>query len=242
MRFAPAFVALALLLFGSSAMAQYGVEFTAPDTTKTICYPDSTVFTSIHFPLHIKNTGSVNDRFVVDFPSQNLPSQWFATFCDTFLCFSLPCTLSLNPGDTVPNAIHVAVGVYGETGTGWVTCSVTSVGNPSLHPELRFWLRADPNGVEEGRGITGLEAPGIRIYPNPMRDGCEVLWGEAKGREASLRLYDVQGRLFATLRSTTGFFRWEGRDSKGRAAPAGMYFYVVSYGSRQAFGKLLRIR
>ncbi len=242
MRLAFAFVALTLLLLGSTAMAQYGVEFTAPDTTKTI-YPDTSVSTSIHFPVHIKNTGTVSDRFVVDFPSQSLPPDWFATFCDTNLCFTLPDTVTLNPGDTMPNGIHVAINVFGETGTGWVVCSVTSLGNPNLHPELRFWLHAYPNGVEEGgKGLMGPGTSGIRIHPNPMREGCEVLWSEAKGREALLRVYDVQGRRVVTLSSTTGSFRWDGRGPEGRAAPAGMYFFIASSGGRQVSGKLLRVR
>lgn len=241
MRYTPIFVALALILLGSYARAQYGVEFTAPETTKTI-YPDTTTTTNNLFPVHIKNVGTASDQFIINFPNQNFPPDWFASFCDDHICYSLPCTVALNPGDTVPNHIHVGIYVFGETGTGWVLCSVTSIGDTSLHPELRFWVHAFPNGVEAGHGVMGVGSQGFRVNPNPMQEGCEVLWGETKGREASLKVYDAEGRLLVTLRSTTGLFRWDARDASGRAVPAGMYFYVAESGSRRFPGKILRIR
>lgn len=242
MRFATAAALLLLALVGTSAQAQYGVEFTAPETTMT-CYPDTTMTTEFRFPVHVKNTGTSSDSFVINFPGQSLPPDWFATFCDDHLCFGLPCTFSINPGDTIPNHIHVAIDVWNETGTGWVICSVTSVGDSSQHPELRFWVHALSSGVEDnGEGLNGLTGRGLRITPNPMREGCEAFWEGAKGRNATLGIYDLQGRHLQTLRSTTGLFRWDGKDALGRDLPAGAYFYVAESGGRRVSGKILRIR
>jgi len=242
MRLTFLFAVLALVLLGSSVQAQYGVEFSAPETTMTI-YPDTTTSTENRFPLHIKNVGSVSDQFIINYPGQSLPPDWFATFCDDHICYGLPCTVAVNPGDTIPNHIHVAITVFGETGTGWVLCSVTSVGNPNLHPELRFWVHAFPNGVEaNGEGLRGLSGHGVRITPNPMREGCTALWEGAKGQDAVFGIYDLQGRRLVTLRSTTGLFLWDGSDALGRALPAGTYFYVAESGGRRVSGKILRIR
>ena len=229
---------LVLDLSAISAQAQYGVEFTAPETTATI-YPDTSMLTEIRFPVHIKNIGSTSDQFIIDFPGQSLPPDWFATFCDDHVCFDLPYTVAVNPGDTVPNHIHVAINVFGETGTGWVLCSVTSVGNPGLHPELRFWIHAFPNGVENQEGFKGPRVQGVQVTPNPFREKCEIRLPSG----VTVGIYDGLGRRIRELRAggAPGFV-WDGRDARGMKVPAGVYFFVSESGAERLTGKILRIR
>ena len=67
--------------------------------------------------------------------------------------------------------------------------------------------------------------------PNPFRGQTTILYGVPGGGElATLRVYDVQGRLVRTLyegRAPSGLALavWDGRSDRGEPVPAGVYFY-----------------
>jgi hypothetical protein len=98
-------------------------------------------------------------------------------------------------------------------------------------------------GVDEpqpGRGFDG--ADGGRSWlappaPNPARRGtpCEVRFGLAESGRASLRIFDVGGRLVRTLMDANvaagaGRLVWDGRGEMGRALPAGVYLLRLDAG------------
>jgi hypothetical protein len=86
--------------------------------------------------------------------------------------------------------------------------------------------------------FTGVEAlPAVVVYengldpcrPNPVRNETSICFRIAQPSEVSLRVYDVTGRLVATLadgRREAGEYRilWQGRNTSGKRVAAGVYF------------------
>ena len=103
---------------------------------------------------------------------------------------------------------------------------------------------AIPTGVPSGLVAEGL----IRIEPNPARDDAVIHYAVARdGTVVRLKIYDVTGRLVATLLdgvSLSGSQRatWNGRAEQGGRASAGIYFVVLEIGERREAGKLVLLR
>lgn len=234
MRFTLILAALTLALLCSSALAQYGLEFTAPDTFKTLD-PDSTI--AVYY-VHIKNTGSVPDSFRVTFPRQNMPPNWFGMFCDDYVCYDVPFNFSLNPGDTFTNHPHISIVAFVDKGTGWLVCSVQSFGNPNLYQEIRFWCTA-LTGVEQGERGRRMTGRAVKVAPNPFRERCEI----SLPAGGTVGIYDGLGRRIRELRAgVTSSVSWDGKDGRGERVPAGVYFFVAESGETKQTGKILRVR
>jgi hypothetical protein len=86
-----------------------------------------------------------------------------------------------------------------------------------------------------GRGDGGFDPEVLPIAgldpfrPNPFRGGTELRFAVAAGGPASLRIYDVGGRLVRVLLDrpiSAGEHRltWDGKDRSGAPAPPGVYF------------------
>lgn len=184
MRFATAILLLILALAMTPAQAQYGVDFTAPDTFKTV-RPDSTAI----FHVHIRNSGSVQDSFRISLPRRNMPANWIPLFCDSFVCYDPPFNILLDPGESFANDPHVSIIAWQDLGSGWVECQVRSWGDTTLHREIRFWCRNDV-GVEGGPEASRPGADRYLPAPNPFSSYARI-----PGRESeSFVLYDVSGR------------------------------------------------
>lgn len=184
MRFATAILFLTLAFEILPARAQYGLEFTAQDTFKAV-RPDSTAI----FHVFIRNSGSVRDSFRIRWTGQDMPANWVPTFCDSMTCFDLPVNITLDPGEFLANAPHVAIIAFMDLGTGWVECQVRSWGDTTLHREIRFHC-ANNTGVEGGERVQGTRAQGIQVTPNPFSSYARIPGHEGE----SFVLYDVSGR------------------------------------------------
>src|SRR5262249_1107220 len=81
-------------------------------------------------------------------------------------------------------------------------------------------------GVGAGaRPVEGLR----RVGPNPARGRVEVEYALAKSGVVELAVYDVLGREVRSLErgvkaAGVGYASWDGRDSRGGRAGAGVYF------------------
>jgi hypothetical protein len=69
--------------------------------------------------------------------------------------------------------------------------------------------------------------------PNPFRDETEVAYALPVATRATLRVYDVSGRLVRTLVDSdmpagVHLARWDGRDESGRPVGSGVYFFRFS--------------
>ena len=72
--------------------------------------------------------------------------------------------------------------------------------------------------------------------PNPFNPETQIAFGLPGPSHATLRVYNVIGRLVRTLIDRdlpAGYHtaRWEGRDEQGRSAASGVYFYELRAGS-----------
>jgi len=106
--------------------------------------------------------------------------------------------------------------------------------------------------VEEGQFGDESASASLRfeVFPNP--GGAEFHFSFAANRErvASVRIYDLQGRLVRDLRralamlvESGGELTWDGRNDRGESASAGVYFARVSYNTGgEASQKLILIR
>lgn len=86
-----------------------------------------------------------------------------------------------------------------------------------------------------------LPAAGWRVYPNPFRESLRI---EAPGR-GRVAVYDVRGGLVRALASGQEPFggmrrlEWDGRDARGKRAPAGVYFVRIGGAPGGAFARVV---
>jgi hypothetical protein len=85
-------------------------------------------------------------------------------------------------------------------------------------------------------------------YPNPFNPSTTIRFGvPAPGAVASLRVYDVAGKLVATLLdnekvSGTREVRWNGKDRRGADVASGVYFYRLITPEKTLSRKLVVLR
>ena len=84
-------------------------------------------------------------------------------------------------------------------------------------------------------------------YPNPMLRTVRIPFDSGTPRRLRLDLFDVTGRLVATLfdgEAAPGpqHVTWNGRNAEGVSASAGLYFYRLSDGNSALTRKLLLIK
>ena len=103
----------------------------------------------------------------------------------------------------------------------------------------------EPSAILESDAvaIAGLLLP----RPNPFRKTVLVCYGLPSERDVDLRVFDICGRMVATLDSgskTAGSHSviWDGRDGRGQEAPGGTYFVRLRVGGESFERKFIRIR
>jgi flagellar hook capping protein FlgD len=135
-------------------------------------------------------------------------------------------TLALKPGQRAGGEVAVVAGKF--SGSDGVTLGV-ELGRPSqtLPGAARVALSANqPNPFSTETAFT-LE----------LNEAADVIVG----------IYDLRGRSVANLHRAPlaagpHVFRWNGRDSDGRSAPNGVYFYQATVGGRSLARKLILMR
>jgi hypothetical protein len=88
----------------------------------------------------------------------------------------------------------------------------------------------------------------LETFPNPFNPGLTVRYVIATPASVSLRVYDVSGRLVATLQEDhselAGFHSipWDGRDSSGRRVGSGVYVVRLEAGKDTRSQKVVLAR
>ena len=94
-------------------------------------------------------------------------------------------------------------------------------------------------------------ADGVRVrpsFPNPFHSQTTIAYHLPEPAEASVVVYDVRGRQVRTLEDPgskpAGWHHvpWDGRNQRGDAVPAGVYFYRVRAGTSVKTGKVTMTR
>lgn len=106
---------------------------------------------------------------------------------------------------------------------------------------------------ESVSGSTARDRAVCSAYPNPCNPRATIamlLPSEPGGLDpaaARLRIHDLRGRLIRSV--SGGEMRdgrletvWDGRDSSGRSAPSGRYFYSLVWGGVRGAGTVLLVR
>lgn len=92
------------------------------------------------------------------------------------------------------------------------------------------------------------EVPAIfAARPNPFVSDTEISFSLPAAGRASIRLFDISGRLVRTLQDGAAVagvhrLRWDGRDERGRSTPAGIYFAHFTSGNVVRTERILRLR
>jgi hypothetical protein len=84
-------------------------------------------------------------------------------------------------------------------------------------------------------------------HPNPFNPSTAIRFTLAAKSYASLRVYDVSGKLVATVLSRelpAGPQRviWDGKNHRGESVATGVYFYSLTAGSQKATKKMVLLR
>jgi hypothetical protein len=85
------------------------------------------------------------------------------------------------------------------------------------------------------------------IFPNPSAAATTITWSQPREERVGLGIYDLSGRLVARLVDGVAgegshAVRWDGTDSSGRRAPAGVYLYRLKSGSFREAKYLVLVR
>ncbi|MFH1145047.1 MAG: FlgD immunoglobulin-like domain containing protein [Candidatus Eisenbacteria bacterium] len=154
-----------------------------------------------------------------------------------------------------PGGWEVCSEPVGSDTSGWAVIPAKSVGLFRCGETPEFWSVLDPaNRVEpppdpvlgEGSAL----APGsIRLdaHPNPFDGDTRVAFELARADDIDLAVFDAQGRRVRALASgLQGAGRhellWDGRDDRGNACAAGVYFFQLQAGGAVHTRQVLTIR
>jgi hypothetical protein len=146
------------------------------------------------------------------------------------------CTEIVIPFDAVVGQINK---VYFE---------VQSVSSPSV-------ASYDTVAVEVG-DVTGVVGNGPVVgsyylrqsYPNPFNPSTTIVFGLKETGIATLRIYDVSGKLVRVLYGPTWtkvgqhIERWDGRNDEGKNVASGVYFCSLETGGQVLTRKMVVIR
>jgi hypothetical protein len=83
--------------------------------------------------------------------------------------------------------------------------------------------------------------------PNPFNPSTTIRFGVPVAGRVSLRVYDVAGRLVRTLSDENRVagehgVSWDGRDDRGAALSAGVYFYRIAAGEETLTRKMILLK
>ena len=94
-----------------------------------------------------------------------------------------------------------------------------------------------------------IHKPFLKVYPNPFTDRVDVRFsiGLNKGNN-ELKIYDVSGRLVRSFFIPTDYsvlhttLMWDGKDSKGKMVPSGIYFCKLKTSKKTMTRKIICVR
>ena len=106
-----------------------------------------------------------------------------------------------------------------------------------------------PTGVEEGPSKRDNLSKFVlnRNLPNPFHQTTMISFSLSKKGMTSLEIFDLTGRLVRTLieaEKEAGNYRveWNGRDSRGREVPSGIYFYKLTSNEKSLIKKMILLK
>lgn len=110
-----------------------------------------------------------------------------------------------------------------------------------------FFMSNAGFGGRLAAGLNPAVDPGLGASPNPFRASTSIRFQLAEAGEVTARIYDATGREVsalstANLEAGVHAISWDGRDTAGRALPAGVYYAEIATATGTATQKLMRLR
>jgi len=119
---------------------------------------------------------------------------------------------------------------------------------PSAGNDDVFLVKFGPD-ANEPTGVRSSPRSGISIsaFPNPFNPSTTIEYAIPSAGRVSITIHDARGALITALADglkPAGVYRaeWNGRDSKGRAVPSGIYFARVTHSSGTRSYKLVLLK
>ncbi|MDD2229957.1 MAG: carboxypeptidase regulatory-like domain-containing protein [Candidatus Cloacimonetes bacterium] len=86
----------------------------------------------------------------------------------------------------------------------------------------------------------------LNCYPNPFRESASISYQLKQAENVNLSIYNIKGQLIRTMISSTqspGTYSltWDGKDTNGRDASNGIYFYRLQAGSFVSSKRLVKL-
>jgi hypothetical protein len=107
------------------------------------------------------------------------------------------------------------------------------------------YLEKTLNGslVDVGGSFDAPPGATLRSWPNPARGRVHFRMeaAAAGAARAAVDIYGIDGRRFARVSLDRGEAEWDGRDERGRAAPAGVYLARLAGGGQRMGTKFLLV-
>lgn len=185
---------------------------------------------------------------------QNVARVRSAVFLTCVLAFALPA-----PAPAAPLAPGSGLASAGGDCTGGGMRLTFALGEPGAGPlsggstrAIAQWLRRPALAVlDAGPGAPHAGGLCFSAYPNPFADRIVVRFSSAPAGSAAsrvrLELYDISGRLVrrlvdADLPAGSHEVAWDGRESAGALAPAGLYLCRLQDGPNTLVRRLTLVR
>ncbi|MBD3370372.1 T9SS type A sorting domain-containing protein [Candidatus Fermentibacteria bacterium] len=101
-----------------------------------------------------------------------------------------------------------------------------------------------------GAGVSSPEVPDRLVLeapaPNPFRTAMIISFSQPKESAATLRIYDMSGRIIVTLEEGEAgpgrrSIHWNGRDCWGSSVPCGVYLFSLESAGQSRTGRVVRI-
>ena len=124
----------------------------------------------------------------------------------------------------------------------------------NAEPGITYHYRVDVH--EDGVSITSFETSITtpvnllalgQNHPNPFNPATSISFSIERDQRVTLAVYDISGRLVATLADramNAGEYteRWDGRDRSGNPAATGVYFFRLKAGTRTLTRKAVLVK
>ena len=123
-----------------------------------------------------------------------------------------------------------------------------STDRPDLYARLDMLELADVIGVSTTQASDPMPSiTPLSNTPNPFTTQTEISFSLPAGRNAELMIFDAAGRKVCEIYSGpisggSNRFVWDGRDSRGRNVPSGVYFCKLNLGSFSLKRKIVKVR
>jgi hypothetical protein len=115
--------------------------------------------------------------------------------------------------------LYAVINDYRDWNTDWVILQ-------RVYPD--GYIGGDTVGIADEKPPLPKKALSLEAYPNPFNSNTTIKIGRSTGKEAELRIYDIEGRLIKILKTTGQTAVWDATDNANQPIPSGIYFAKIS--------------